>query len=309
MNIHTVRSPLAAAALTYVAVTGCLISNVHAASAPQIYWSGDGTKILRADLDGTNMTTVVSDTQNNMGDFVIDRRTSKIYWDTGFRIYRSNLDGTAITGIFDFPSFAFEGDITIDPVTNALFFVDGRNNAIYRSNLDGTGATTIVPAHGTPSNGGGVMELSLDSSAGKLYWNDKDSIRRINLDGSQDELLFSGASGIDDFEIDPQQGKIYWAATSGAQNGGAIRRANLNGTQQQTLVGNLWWADGIALDLAHGKMYYTDGWYSGPTNYNGTIRVANLDGTSQQTLINLGSSVLSRPREITLDTALCPNQL
>ena len=148
----------------------------------------------------------------------------------------------------------------------------------------------------------------LDPNAGKLYWNYDDAIHRTNLDGSQDEVLFSGAFGIDDFEVDPQHGKIYWASTnaSGAQNSGAIRRANLDGTQQQTLVSNLWWANGIALDIPNDKMYYTDSWYIGPANYDATIRAANLDGTGQQTLINLGPSVFNRSEEIALDTAVVP---
>lgn len=310
MNRRCVCSLLAAvAALGSFSAGLASVGRLEAAvPAAHIYWMADGTKFLRADLDGTNQAIAVSNTNGNTADFVIDHRTSQIYWNSGFSIYRSNLDGSATTDLYDLGQNTFPGDIGIDPVTNQLFFIDGRNNAIYRSNLDGTAVTTVVPAHGSPTNadGQGASDLWIDSNAGKVYWNDTDAIHRMNLDGSQDQVLFTGAAGISDFEVDPQHGKIYWAATSGIQGAGAIRRANLDGTQQQTLVTGLWWADGIALDLPDGKMYYTDAWYAGPTNYNGTIRMANLDGTGQQVLINVGSSVLDRPREITLDTAVVP---
>jgi hypothetical protein len=281
-------------------------SKVNAVTpSTQIYWTDDFNFIRRANLDGSNPVNVLDGSKTgNIGDFVVDQRTNLLYINDGFNIFRGNIDGTNLTRIFQFPPLSFEGDVALDPITNKLFFVDGRNNVIYRSSLDGASATAIVPAHGQPSNGDGITDLWVDSAAGKLYWNFASEMHRTNLDGSQDELLFSNAFGIRDFEIDPQHGKIYWASITGGQGGGAIRRANLDGTQQQTLVSGLWFAQGISLDVPNNRMYYTDSWYSGPTNYDGTIRVANLDGTGAQVLINVGSVV--RPYELSVITSTVP---
>lgn len=277
----------------------CTAQANAAASGAAIYWADSGT-IWRAELDGSSLTNVVSGI-GSIGDFAIDTRTNLVYMNDGFNIYRSNLDGSNFISIFQFPPFSYRADITIDPLTNQLFFADGRNNIVYRSNLDGSGAVTVIPANGTPANGQGIRELWLDSSAGKLYWNNASTFHRTNLDGSQDEVLFTSTAGIGDFEIDPQQGKVYWTTVTGAQNGGTVRRANLDGTSPQILVAGLWGPGGVALDLPHGKIYYTDAWSAGPTNYASTIRMANLDGTSQQTLLDLGPSAIRIPSEITVN--------
>jgi hypothetical protein len=299
-RIHTLQL-----ATVCAAYCGLMFSYAGEAAAvvvgPQIYWADTGNKIRRANAEGSGLVTTITNSQiANIGDFVTDWRTDLVYINDGFNIYRSNLDGSNFTSIFQFPPFAFRGDITIDSLTNQLFFVDGRNNIIYQSNLDGSGATTIVPVSGTPSNGAGIRELGLDLSAGKLYWNFASTFHRTNLDGTQDEVLFTSPDSIGDFELDTQDGKIYWTTVNGAKGGGKVRRANINGSQQETLVSNLWGASGIALDLPEAKMFYTDAWESGPTNYDSTVRIANLDGTSPQTVLDLGPSAVNLPFELEL---------
>jgi hypothetical protein len=258
------------------------------------------------------MTTVAAGL-GNIGGLVIDRRTNHIYWNDGFDINRSNLDGSDITRLFHFPPESFRGDITIDPLRNHLYFVDGRNNIIYRSDMDGSNAIAVVPARGTPNNTTGLSDLWLDPVSEKLYWNYDGAFHRTNLDGSAEEVLFNASPGLDisfvgigDFEIDPFQGKIYWAHHKMLSGDSSVRRANLDGSQQETLVSGLWWANGVALDLPRGKMYFTDSAYIGPTDYDATIRIANLDGSAAQTLINLGPSSIVQPSEITLDTLIIP---
>ena len=98
MNFRCIRSLVTALAALVCFVAGLpSIQRVKAATPPaHIYWLQNVSTIMRADLDGANMTTAVANTNGpgeNTGDFVVDRRTNQIYWNTGFNIYRSNLDG------------------------------------------------------------------------------------------------------------------------------------------------------------------------------------------------------------------------
>jgi hypothetical protein len=274
---------------------------VAAPTSPHIYWADSSNNIVHADLDGSNVAKIKLD-YGNIGDFVIDKRTSLLYWNTGEYIFRSHLDGSNKSTLFHAPGSSFRGDVTIDPIRNFLFFVDARNNIVYRSELDGSNLTQIVRARGTASNGDGITDLWLNAPAGKIYWNFRSTFYRTNLDGSQEEMLFTAPKSIDDFEIDPLNEKIYWGDGSSAQAPGSVRRANLDGSDQQVLASGLSIVDGIALDLPDQRIYYTDLPATGPFDYDSTIRVSNLDGSSPRILLNLGTGPY--PFEITLDTAI-----
>ena len=171
--------------------------------------------------------------------------------------------------------------------------------------LDGANPTVIIPTDGMMSNFRRISDVRIDADAEKLYWTYEKTFRRSNLDGSQQETLFTLPEWVSDFQLDPRNGKIYWTSWIHRPNAGTVNRANFDGTEQETLVSEgLWGVYGLALDLNAGKMYFSDYWTSGPTNYDGTIRAANLDGSMIQTILNLGPS--SGPHAVAIDTQFVP---
>jgi sugar lactone lactonase YvrE len=288
-------------------LVACISTTTKCSAAPidpQLYWAISSTKIQRANLDGSNVTQVMSGPPGSIGDIVVDRRFGHIYWTESGVVNRSTLDGQDITALFTLPQNGFGAGIAIDPRHNHLFFVDGNHSAIYRSDLDGSNAIDIVPTDGISSNRNRIFRLSLDPNAEKLYWTqiDQNSFRTSNLDGSQIETLFTVRDSILDFQVDPLGQKLYWTTFSYVAGRGSVKRANLDGTQQETLVSGLWGVYALALDVNAGKMYFADSWSSG--NYDSTIRMANLDGTDVQTILNLGPQ--DRIIAATLDTLIVP---
>ena len=167
-----------------------------------------------------------------------------------------------------------------------MYWADHGNgtNKIRRANLDGTNIQDIATGLGRP------VGIALDLPAGKIYSTDRDnvdfrnpnarnSIRRMNLDGTNIETLVTGGPSVKEaIALDTAGGKMYWVDWNTFTGTGKIQRANLDGTNVEDVVSELIDPRGIALDLAQGKMYWTDGGA-------GKIQRANFDGSNIEDLV------------------------
>src|ERR1700690_1438867 len=80
------------------------------AAAGHIYWTNmgipsanDGT-IMRADLDGNNLTTIVpAGGTHTPKQLQLDKKNGKLYWSDreGMRVMRANLDGSELETLVD----------------------------------------------------------------------------------------------------------------------------------------------------------------------------------------------------------------
>ena len=182
---------------------------------------------------------------------------------------------------------------TLHPITSAaqnsdvyMYWADHGNgtNQIRRANLDGTNVQDIATGFGRP------VGIALDMSGGKIYWTDRDnvdyadpnarnSIRRMNLDGTNIETLITGGPSVKEaIVLDTAGDKMYWVDWNTFIGAGKIQRANLNGTNVEDVVPELIDPRGIALDISRGKMYWTDGGA-------GKIQRANFDGSNIEDLV------------------------
>ena len=252
---------------------------------PKMYWADwSKDKIQRANLDGSQVETLVSDGWGFRGlerphSIALDVGQGKMYWADGnaSRIQRANLDGSQVETLVS----AVDVDQNLrSPVTF------GTDNSPFTFFLG------FRSPFETEDNSMHPVGIALDVGRGKMYWTDEnwDMILRANLDGSQVEpLVTTGLKRPVGIALDVGRGKMYW--TDRGEGTSDISRANLNGSQRETLVTSVALPHHLALDVGQGKMYWTD---------YGTDKIsrANLDGSQRETLVSTG---LVTPTGLTLD--------
>jgi len=233
-----------------------------------LYWTNMGNpkandgSILRADLDGRNLHTIVPPG----GTFTpkqiqFDREGRKLYWcdREGMRVMRANLDGSAIETLVD----TSQGD----PRPGA----DARKWCV------------------------GIV---VDSTSGRIYWTQKggDNAVEGRIFGANIEiprgqnaanrtditLLYDGLPEPIDLELDPRIQMLYWTDRGDPPLGNTVNRAPADptagaGTAIEILLSHLMEGIGIALDLKAGRMFVTD--------LGGSVYSAKLDGTEQRTVL------------------------
>jgi len=236
--------------------------------AGHLYWTNMGNfkandgSIERSDLDGKNVTTIVSDG----GTFTpkqlqLDKANGKLYWSDreGMRVMRCNLDGSQIETIVD----TSEGD----------------------------------PRPG-PDAAKWCVGIAVDAAGGKFYWTQKGGdnagegrIFRAHLEIPQGqtpanradvELLFDKLPEPIDLDLDLATRMMYWTDRGDPPRGNTVNRAPMDGTpgtskDPEIVFSHLMEGIGLALDLKGRRMFVTD--------FAGTVYCANLDGSNRKTLL------------------------
>ena len=213
------------------------------AAAGKMYWTDSASnRIQRADLDGSNVETVLSGfTGSGLRGIDVDSAGGKIYW-TDFaaqKIQRANLDGS---GVQDLVTGSLSGvrGLTLDLAAGKMYWADMAENTLRRANLDGSNIETLWT--GDPA--ADPVAIALDTNAGKMYWSDSgnDKILRANLDGTNVETLIDMRSLYPDalvgsLAIDVAAGRMYFSDVINK----AMFRANLDGSGMVAIV-----SDGVA---------------------------------------------------------------
>ena len=237
-------------------------------AARHMYWTNMGNpkandgSVLRSDLDGKNMTTVV----RPGGTFTpkqlqLEKETGKLYWcdREGMRVMRANLDGSNIETLVD----TSEGDPRPGP--------DARKWCV---------------------------GIAVDAAGGKFYWTQKGDdnagqgrIFRANIElprgrkpaNRQDiELLYDNLPEPIDLDLDVAHRVMYWSDRGDPPRGNTVNRGPMdpapgNRKDPEILFSHLMEGIGLALDLKGGRMFITD--------LAGTVYSANLDGSNKKILL------------------------
>jgi DNA-binding beta-propeller fold protein YncE len=236
-------------------------------AAGHIYWTNMGNfkendgAILRSDLDGKNMITIVPPG----GTFTpkqikLEKKTGKLYWTDreGMRVMRANLDG---------------------------------------SNIE----TLVDTSHGDTRPGQDLgkwcVGIAVDAEGGKFYWTQKGPanagegrIFRANIEipkgqspanRTDIELLYENLPEPIDLDFDLANRTLYWTDRGDPPRGNTVNRAPMdplsgNRKEPEILFTHLEEGIGLALDLKGGRMFITD--------YAGSLYSANLDGSNRKTL-------------------------
>jgi sugar lactone lactonase YvrE len=234
------------------------------AEAGHIYWTNmgvpsanDGT-IIRADIDGKNLMTIVpAGGTHTPKQLQLDKKNGKLYWSDreGMRVMRSNLDGTKLETLVD------------------------TSNGDPRPGPDATKW---------------CVGIALDSDRGHIYWTQKGSDNagqgRIFRAGTeipkgQDpknrtdiELLYDGLPEPIDLDLDLANRMMYWTDRGDPPRGNTVNRAPLDTRKDPEIVfDHLMEGIGLVLDLKNGRMFLTD--------LAGSVYRCNLDGSEKKALI------------------------
>ncbi len=247
----------------------------------RIYWTAFPDSIRRAELDGTNIQTLLSG-RAGPSNIELDVARGRMYWtepDLG-QILRASLDGSSV-------ELVYEGG---EPLNLKLFPSDGEpywsdpRRGIFRSDLDGGAVVGVVTgiepdgftvdlnsrdvfwtSGGTVfrrSLSGGLIEqvltglsdpggMDVDSATGLLYWGDRirDKVQRATPDGEIVQDLTIGTPG--GVQVDRRNGQVYWTEWR------SIRRGSVNGGQIEDVVTD-GFPGGFALNVREGVLYWTD---------------------------------------------------
>ena len=191
----------------------------------KLYWTDQFLgKVVRSDLDGSNVEDVVTQGQGTPLGLSLDVDAGKMYWvdDELFRIARSNLDGSEIETITRVRATS----IAVDPGNEKLYWIgEGQGPFVRRSNLDGSEVEDILTGSDGITSPTQWVDIKLDLTANKVYVAALNHIYRANLDGSLFEELIDRSGGARGFSIDESRGKMYWIANNLGQI--EIRQANL----------------------------------------------------------------------------------
>ncbi|MBP7963144.1 MAG: right-handed parallel beta-helix repeat-containing protein [Caldilineaceae bacterium] len=210
--------------------------------------------------------------------------TSQLYWvNNTTKTIQTSTDNATYRDLVAFEHgaglYVKSGSYLIaDRVGNKLYWSE--EGKIKRANLDGTNVEVLLTATGSLSS------ISLDRANGKLYYISQATgfhLRRVNLDGSGDEFLFSihvypdSSYMVNDMQLDGPNGQVYWTNTNGTSS---IEQANVDGSARHVIIASAGTnPQKLRLDLAAGKIYWS------ANDATDSIQRANLDGTGKERLV------------------------
>jgi sugar lactone lactonase YvrE len=238
------------------------------AASGYLYWTNmgnpkanDGT-ILRSDLDGQHMTSIVP----AGGTFTpkqlqLEKSSGKLYWcdREGMRVMSANLDGSNVETLVD----TSQGDSRPGPDAKKWcvgIAVDTASGAIYWTQKGGDNAGE-----------GRIFRAGIRIPPGQSASNRGDI-----------ELLYDGLPEPIDLELDVRNRMIYWTDRGDPPRGNSVNRAPMDAAPGARpapviLFSHLMEGIGIALDRKGGRMFVTD--------LGGSVYSAGLDGSNQKTLL------------------------
>ncbi|XP_026176007.1 low-density lipoprotein receptor-related protein 4 isoform X1 [Mastacembelus armatus] len=174
-----------------------------------VFWS-DVTldRIMRANLNGSNVEEVVSTGLESPGGLAIDWIHDKLYWtDSGTsRIEVANLDGTH-RKVLLWQNMEKPRAIALHPIEGKIYWTDwGNTPRIEYANMDGSNRRVIADTHLFWPNG-----LTIDYAGRRMYWVDAKHhvIERADLDGRNRKAVIS--QGLPHpFAITVFEDSLYW---------------------------------------------------------------------------------------------------
>ena len=155
----------------------------------KIYLINSWEKVQQMNLDGSNFQPNLITGLDAPQDVALDVRGGKLYWtektsDSTGNIRRANLDGSQIALVKALTSVP--RGLVVDTVNGKIYLANA-SGKVQRMNLDGSNfQPNLITGLDAP------QDVALDVRGGKLYWTERGSINRANLNGENVEAVATG---------------------------------------------------------------------------------------------------------------------
>ncbi len=199
-------------------------------SDEHIYWAQqEGEFILRSELDGTNVESLIDTNNNDISAIEIDHANSKIYWAeyNNKKIYQANMDGSNIVCIIADSGHIVDMEIN----DNNIYLLKDETGNIMKANLDGSNYVEFIV---TGLSAYAAVDMVIDSDGEKIYWTDALNNQIVKGDistGLLESVVVNNAdtgtnnAGLSYITIYGE--KIYWICESS----GNIKEAYVDGSE------------------------------------------------------------------------------
>ena len=157
----------------------------------KIYLTNSWGKVQRLNFNGSNFQPNLITGLQMPNHLALDVTRGKIYWteetsDRTGKIQRANLDGTNVELVKDLTS-APRG-IAVDNVNGKIYLANSYGK-VQRLNLNGSNfQPNLITGLESPEG------IAVDAVSRKLYWTEKGSISRANLNGKNIENIVTGVN-------------------------------------------------------------------------------------------------------------------
>jgi hypothetical protein len=236
--------------------------------AGHIYWTNMGNpshndgSIMRADLDGANVKTIIPEGATfTPKQLQFDRKNRKLYWcdREGMRVMRVNLDGSKLETLVD--TSAGESRPGADQTKWCVgIALDTQRRHIYWTQKG-------------PDNAGRgrIFRAGMEIPKGQTPSTRKDV-----------ELLYDSLPEPIDLDLDLNNRTMYWTDRGDPPRGNTVNRAPMDGRpgarkNPEIVFNHLMEGIGLALDLRKNRMFMTD--------LGGSVYSASLDGSNQKNIL------------------------
>jgi hypothetical protein len=155
-------------------------------AAGKVYFGSVSSGLFRANLDGTGQTQILSGSGGQFND--VEILGGQVYWSSLTTIKRANLDGTGVQTLVSSQSSIVGLDVVGG--LGKMFWADQSSGLVQSANLDGSSVFQI------DSGEFGARGVVADEVAGHVYWGLGSSLRRANLDGTNQQQFASGSPSI-----------------------------------------------------------------------------------------------------------------
>jgi len=234
----------------------------------QIFWTQTGpggfksfgpAYVMSANLDGTNISQLVSDPTKVKGPNGLEFGAGDLYWPDQqlHHVFHAEIDGSLPAAT---PNTDSAYDVSV--ANGKVYWVNGAGNKLKSVNLDGSGQVDVLTGLSFP--------VAVQATTQYLYWADftTKKLRRSDLDGGNAIDLITATVGLYPYDFEVTDSYIYYFGKN-ASNEGGLWRADLDGGNQQELYTNNVFQKG--LDVTSDAIYWTTG------NGNGLPVIARLD--------------------------------
>ncbi len=222
--------------------------------------SGYGdTHLYSYDTDGGGSPSIIRASETaTMRNVAVDPGEGRVYW---ANVNNYVNPGVSFVGSSDYNGnsasyFSFEAQVmsmAYHPDQDFVYYGKvgngggGSFRSLIRTNADGSSPLEIASLAS-----GAVYAIALDLNADKVYWTDRSTIWRSNLDGTASETFLTGLSVVQYLAVDGVGGELFWSTAA------EVFRAPLDGSVAPVSIftGDSW---AITLSPDAAGLYYGSG--------------------------------------------------